>query len=42
MAGLLVFLCSPAASGVNDISMLVDYSLVNSGIAGSFTEPPMG
>ena len=42
MAGVLVFLCSPAASGVSGISMLVDYGLVNSGIAGSFTKPPMG
>jgi NAD(P)-dependent dehydrogenase (short-subunit alcohol dehydrogenase family) len=42
MASTLVFLCSPAASGVSGISLLVDYGLVNSGIAGSFTKPPMG
>jgi NAD(P)-dependent dehydrogenase (short-subunit alcohol dehydrogenase family) len=41
MANVLVFLCSPAASGMSGISMLVDYGLVNSGIAGGFTKPPM-
>ena len=41
MADVLVFLCSPAASGISGISMLVDQGLVNSGIAGGFTKPPM-
>jgi NAD(P)-dependent dehydrogenase (short-subunit alcohol dehydrogenase family) len=41
MADVLVFLCSPAASGINGISMLVDQGLVSSGMAGSFTKPPM-
>jgi NAD(P)-dependent dehydrogenase (short-subunit alcohol dehydrogenase family) len=41
MAEVLVFLCSPAASGINGISLLVDYGLVSSGIAGSFTKPLM-
>lgn len=42
MANVLVFLCSPAASGMTGISMLVDYGLINSSITGSFTAPPMG
>ena len=41
MARVLVFLCCPAASGVSGISLLVDYGLVSSGIAGSFTKPPL-
>jgi NAD(P)-dependent dehydrogenase (short-subunit alcohol dehydrogenase family) len=41
MADVLVFLCSPAASGMSGISMLVDQGLVNSGITGSFTKPLM-
>ncbi|MBM4383625.1 MAG: SDR family oxidoreductase [Deltaproteobacteria bacterium] len=41
MADVLVFLCSPAASGMSGISMLIDQGLMNSGIAGSFTKPPM-
>jgi NAD(P)-dependent dehydrogenase (short-subunit alcohol dehydrogenase family) len=41
MANTLAFLCSPAAAGINGVSFLVDYGLVNSGIAGSFTKPPM-
>jgi NAD(P)-dependent dehydrogenase (short-subunit alcohol dehydrogenase family) len=41
MADVLAFLCSPAAAGVNGISLLVDYGLINAGIAGSFTKPPM-
>ncbi len=34
MAAPLAFLCSPAASGVNGISFLVDHGQINSGIAG--------
>jgi NAD(P)-dependent dehydrogenase (short-subunit alcohol dehydrogenase family) len=41
MADVLVFLCSPAASGMSGVSLLVDQGLINSGIAGSFTKPPM-
>jgi NAD(P)-dependent dehydrogenase (short-subunit alcohol dehydrogenase family) len=39
MASVLAFLCSPAASGVTGIALLVDQGLVSSGIAGSFTAP---
>jgi NAD(P)-dependent dehydrogenase (short-subunit alcohol dehydrogenase family) len=41
MADVLAFLCSPAASGINGISLLVDYGMISSSIAGSFTKPPM-
>jgi NAD(P)-dependent dehydrogenase (short-subunit alcohol dehydrogenase family) len=41
MAGVLAFLCSPAASGITGVSLLVDQGLVSSGIAGSYTKPPM-
>jgi len=34
MAAPLAFLCSPAASGINGISFLVDHGQINSGIAG--------
>ena len=36
MAETLAFLCSPAASGINGVSFLVDQGQVNSGISGSF------
>jgi NAD(P)-dependent dehydrogenase (short-subunit alcohol dehydrogenase family) len=39
MADVLVFLCSPAASGMTGISMLVDYGLMSSSVTGSFTAP---
>lgn len=39
MADVLVFLCSPAASGVTGTSLLVDYGLVSSGVTGSFSAP---
>ena len=39
MAETLTFLCSPAASGINGISFLVDQGQVNSGIVGSFGQP---
>jgi NAD(P)-dependent dehydrogenase (short-subunit alcohol dehydrogenase family) len=41
MASVLAFLCSPAASGMSGISMLVDQGLMSSSIVGSFTKPPM-
>jgi len=41
MADVLAFLCSPAASGISGISLLVDQGLMSSSIAGSFTKPPM-
>jgi NAD(P)-dependent dehydrogenase (short-subunit alcohol dehydrogenase family) len=39
MADVLVFLCSPAASGMTGTSMLVDHGLMSSSVAGSFTAP---
>jgi NAD(P)-dependent dehydrogenase (short-subunit alcohol dehydrogenase family) len=36
MAGALAFLCSPAASGINGTSFLVDQGQINSGISGTF------
>lgn len=42
MAETLAFLCSPAASGVNGVSFLVDQGQVNSGITGSFGQAFLG
>jgi NAD(P)-dependent dehydrogenase (short-subunit alcohol dehydrogenase family) len=36
MAEVLAFLCSPAASGINGTSFLVDQGQINSGISGTF------
>lgn len=42
MAAPLAFLCSPAASGINGISFLVDNGQINSSIAGTFGAPGGG
>jgi NAD(P)-dependent dehydrogenase (short-subunit alcohol dehydrogenase family) len=42
MADALLFLCSPAAGGINGASFLIDYGLMNSAVAGSYTKPPLG
>lgn len=39
IAGVLLFLCSNAASGVNGVTMLVDQGQVPSGITDSFPDP---
>lgn len=39
MAGVMAFLCSPAANGVNGVTLLVDAGHVSSAIVGSFDAP---
>jgi len=38
----MVYLCSPAASGINGVTLLVDAGHVSASIAGSWDDPIIG